>query len=77
MGVGTQLLNATIDFAKSINRKSVILEVVDTNPKAQKLYEKFGFAVVEVEDTSLFTSGSGFSRVIHMKKILPVHWSVW
>ncbi|MBC3796078.1 GNAT family N-acetyltransferase [Acetobacterium tundrae] len=72
MGVGTKLLNATIDFARSINRKCVFLEVVDTNSNAQKLYERVGFAVVDVEDTSLFTSNSGFSKVIHMRKILAI-----
>lgn len=72
MGVGTQLLNATIDFARSINRKGVFLEVVDTNPNAQKLYERVGFAVVDVEDTSFFTVNSGFSKVIHMKKVLAI-----
>lgn len=72
MGVGTQLLNATIDYARSIKRKGVFLEVVDTNPQAQKLYERVGFVVVDVEDTSLFTSDSGFSKVIHMKKMLAI-----
>ncbi|AFA49901.1 GNAT family N-acetyltransferase [Acetobacterium woodii] len=72
MGVGTQLLNATIDFARSIDRKCLFLEVVDTNPEAQKLYKRIGFSVITVEDTRLFTSNAGFYKVIHMKKFLAI-----
>lgn len=31
------------DFAKDKGFKEIILEVVDTNPKAKKLYERLGF----------------------------------
>jgi ribosomal protein S18 acetylase RimI-like enzyme len=41
-GVGTQLLDAVIDFAKSLDGCAVTLEVRSDNP-ARKLYAKKGF----------------------------------
>lgn len=70
MGVGTKLIEAVCDYAKQWNKKRVILEVVDTNPRAQKLYEKMGFQVVDEENTSLLTSRAGFDKVYHMEKII-------
>ena len=42
-GVGTLLLQATFDFAKQHNYKTIRLDVVDTNPGARKLYARMGF----------------------------------
>ena len=38
-GVGGKLLTFLIDFAKKQNYKTLSLDVVDTNPKAKRLYE--------------------------------------
>ena len=42
-GIGTKLLNATINYAKENNFSQIKLEVIQTNPKAKKLYQKMGF----------------------------------
>lgn len=70
MGVGTKLLEAVFNYAKKHRKRKVILEVVDTNPRARKLYEKMGFRVVKVENTMLLTSQAGFQKVYHMEKII-------
>jgi len=42
-GIGTALIKKVFEFAKDKGFKEVTLEVVDTNPKAKKLYERMGF----------------------------------
>ena len=44
-GIGSHLLNSIISKAKDI-RKSVTLQVLKTNPKAKKLYERLGFKML-------------------------------
>ena len=42
-GLGTLLIEAIENYAKKNSLTSVSLEVVDTNPKARKLYDRLGF----------------------------------
>ena len=42
-GIGTKLIQSTINHARSKKIPQIKLEVVDTNPKAKKLYERIGF----------------------------------
>ena len=42
-GVGTRLINFTIDFARSRGCRQIKLFVVDTNQKAKRFYEQLGF----------------------------------
>jgi len=70
LGVGTRLLDASFALAKSLGKKKMILEVVDTNPEARKLYERKGFVVTKIENTGFFTNRAGFRKVIHMKKVI-------
>lgn len=43
-GIGTQLMQAVLDYAKkTMKLKIVELEVYSTNERAQKLYQKIGF----------------------------------
>jgi len=44
-GVGTKLIDALMDFAKNENFKKITLEVIDTNQRALKLYERLGFTI--------------------------------
>ena len=46
-GVGTTLLERQIEIARGNNRRICVLDVAVTNPRAQKLYERLGFRVVE------------------------------
>ncbi|WP_042891941.1 GNAT family N-acetyltransferase, partial [Anaplasma marginale] len=43
MGVGSLLIEEVCNYAKQHSLTSVRLEVVDTNPKAKKLYDRMGF----------------------------------
>nr|WP_314461748.1 GNAT family N-acetyltransferase [uncultured Clostridium sp.] len=67
-GIGSSLLSRTFELAKKIGRKQVVLEVVDTNPQAKKLYERHGFRVVKEENTGLLTKRAGFKKVYYMVK---------
>jgi GNAT superfamily N-acetyltransferase len=40
-GIGTQLMNATIEFAKSNNYKRIQWQVLDWNTDAIRFYKKF------------------------------------
>ncbi len=42
-GVGTALLKAIIETAKAQGRAKVTLDVIDSNPRARALYQRFGF----------------------------------
>lgn len=42
-GVGTALLDSAIDHARSISAYKVGLCVIDSNPRAKSLYERYGF----------------------------------
>ena len=43
-GLGTRLLDAVLVEARKRDCHSVRLDVIDTNPRARALYERFGFA---------------------------------
>ncbi|MNW44917.1 Acetyltransferase (GNAT) family protein [compost metagenome] len=71
LGIGTKLLDAVFEYSKRLNKNRVVLEVVDTNPKAKKLYERMGFQVVNEENISFLTQRAGFKYIINMEKVLP------
>ena len=59
-GVGTALLNAIKDHAISAGLETVRRDVINTNPRAQALYLRQGFAPTEVEHLGLFRHVFGF-----------------
>ena len=44
-GVGTQLFDVLMNFARAQNYKIISLEVIDTNIRALHLYERLGFRI--------------------------------
>ncbi|MCG7561701.1 GNAT family N-acetyltransferase [Pseudoalteromonas sp. McH1-42] len=48
-GIGTQLLDSIISYAQSHHYSSIRLDVINSNPRAKKLYEAKGFVVVETD----------------------------
>jgi len=66
-GIGGHLLNYLIEFAKKKEYESIILEVVDTNPKAKNLYLRLGFKTIKSINTQLFTTKAGFKAYDIMK----------
>ena len=60
--VGTKLTKIFLDYAKKQGFKTARLEVVDTNPRAKKLYEKIGFSVKKIKKYYFLTRRAGFSE---------------
>ncbi len=46
-GIGTRLLQAIESHARTLNKIAIRLDVIDTNPGARRLYERFGFEAVK------------------------------
>ena len=67
-GVGTKLLEQIMTYAKERKLSSVRLDVVDTNPAAQRLYEREGFRAVSTERTPYLKRLMGFSATTSMVK---------
>ena len=60
-GIGTMLIEGVIEFARQNGYSEVLLEVVDTNPKAKVLYERMGFKVKKKVNFYFLTRSAGFS----------------
>jgi ribosomal protein S18 acetylase RimI-like enzyme len=58
-GVGTKLLDEVMAIARESGKRHIRLHVVDTNPRAQALYQRLGFRVTKVEPTGYMELGSG------------------
>lgn len=48
-GIGSLLLDNVFAYAKEHHYKRILLDVVDTNPRAKKLYEQKGFKTIKQE----------------------------
>ncbi|MDG6222185.1 MAG: GNAT family N-acetyltransferase [Candidatus Bathyarchaeota archaeon] len=65
--VGSKLLQFVLNYARSKGFSQIKLEVVDTNPRARQLYERFGFKEVEVHKVPYpFSFLLGFKSVTEM-----------
>nr|WP_285858772.1 GNAT family N-acetyltransferase [Paenibacillus sp. MER 99-2] len=71
-GIGKLLLREIEKLAKKMHITIISLEVVDTNPSAQKLYERFGYMFKKELKSGSFTKRAGFRRVIFMQKCVEV-----
>lgn len=69
-GIGTALLEAAIDEATRRGASAVVLEVVDTNPAARRLYERLGFERAWGVRTGALTAGGGFKGFDRMRRRL-------
>ncbi|MCU0463252.1 MAG: GNAT family N-acetyltransferase [Anaerolineae bacterium] len=65
-GIGTRLFDAVKIFAKQHAYDSIRLEVVNTNPRAQKLYERLGFTAEKTQSVP-FMRRFGFTAVTTMR----------
>lgn len=70
MGVGSRLLNEIRKYAKQHEYNRVRLDVIDTNHKAKKLYERMGFEAVKTENFPYLKSFLGFGGVTTMELIV-------
>jgi len=71
-GIGTKLFDSLFQLANEKGCSVVTLEVVDTNPRAKKLYEKMGFEVVKQDKIWPLNKliGWPFSGVFLMRKCI-------
>lgn len=59
-GIGAPLVQALLDQGKRAGRTIAELDVAETNPRAQALYEKLGFRVISEQPSNL---QNAFARV--------------
>lgn len=67
-GVGSALIDRICDEGLLLGYRSVRLDVVDTNLRAQALYERLGFVAVQTEKIGLLRYVFGFSAATTMVK---------
>ncbi len=67
-GAGTALLHALYQKAEELERKSVTLEVINTNPRARELYAREGFHSVSEKSIGWLSSVLNFQSVERMVK---------
>jgi len=73
-GVGTMLIDEAKSIAKKRNLAYVMLEVVNTNPRAERLYTREGFQVVEDKTFGVFTTftkRANFTSARVMEYLIP------
>lgn len=71
-GIGSALLQAAESYAELHGYALLSLEVVDTNPRARKLYEQKGFIADRKTSTWPYTRRAGFNGYSHMIKRLEL-----
>lgn len=70
-GVGTLLLERCFEESRQAGKREISLHVVDTNPRAKRLYERMGFRTVRTERFGWIASRwMGFSAQYFMVRPL-------
>lgn len=69
-GIGTRLLQAIEDHARRLGKRSIRLDVIDTNPGARRLYERFGFKARKTSGVGLLKHVFAFRTSTDMRKQL-------
>ncbi len=69
-GVGTALLEAVFEKAKTEGLKYVELDVINTNPRAKALYERLGFEEISNDKIWPMSYLFGFTASYKMRKTL-------
>lgn len=67
-GIGNKMLDYLDEYSKQEGFKHVVLDVIDHNEGAIKLYERKGYVVTKHWHTKLFTRGMGFDGLYVMRK---------
>lgn len=66
LGIGGRLMQAVFDLARREGFSQVWLDVVDTNPNAQRLYERTGFRAMGTKSYPLVGPWMGFKSTTLM-----------
>lgn len=69
-GIGSKLLTAIEAHARSLGKTSIRLDVIDRNPRARRLYERFGFRAERTESIVPFHLLFPFRRTTEMRKAI-------
>ena len=77
-GIGTELMSAAEDYCMTKGVDTLLLEVIEGNTRAQRLYEKLGFVMtrrfVSAEGKPEHFDGFGeMPRQAELQEILPLH----
>lgn len=67
LGIGTRLLDEVRVVAAGLGKPWVRLDVIDTNPRAQALYERVGYRVTKVQSFRFLERWTGFGGIISME----------
>ncbi len=71
-GIGTSLMQAVFEIAQQNQFHAVVLDVIDTNPDARRLYERLGFKPVRMRKYGYLRNLIGSSAVTTMRKdVIP------
>ena len=65
-GIGSQLLNEVKQYAQQNGYNRIRLDVIDTNPKAKRLYERMGFQAMKTDYFPYLKTILGFGGVTTM-----------
>lgn len=71
LGIGTRLLDETTAIARELGKPFVRLDVIDTNPRAQALYERLGYKVTRVQSFAYMERIAGFGGMVSMELAVP------
>jgi len=66
-GIGTNLLQRLIQFARDEGYHAIRLDVIDTNPAARRLYQRIGFVPVETVRFTYLKWLLGFEAATQME----------
>lgn len=69
-GIGTMLLQTITTYAQDEGHGSVRLDVINTNPAAQRLYERVGFVTLKTEHFAYLKWLLGFEASTQMEYML-------
>lgn len=70
LGIGTRLLEEAHDIAREDGFRWVRLDVIDTNTRAQALYERLGYKVTRVQSFRYMSRIVGFGGLASMELAL-------
>ncbi len=67
LGIGTKLLDEALAIARESSMRWLRLDVIDTNPRAQALYERLGYKVTKVQSFRYMERIIGFGGMVSME----------
>ncbi len=69
-GIGTKLLQAIEAHARKLKKLAIRLDVIDTNPGARRLYERFGFEAIKTTGIGPLKHLFSFQTSTEMHKLV-------